>query len=188
LVAVLALIGAGTMILRLREPSKVSPPSAPPPREALLKELERRDGRLFAQGESNAFTGLVLERYDAGSVRSRSEMQEGVLHGISEGWYTNGVLQIQEHFTNGVSHGLRRKYHENGSLQSEGTVAGGRMEGTFRRWHTNGALAEEIPMVAGEAHGEARSFHPDGSPKARALIDHGKLVERKDLSPSNPAP
>ncbi len=137
--------------------------------------------------ETNAFTGLMIERYPGGALQSRSALREGRLHGVSEGWFTNGVLQVREYFTNGVSHGLRAKFYPDGQKLSEAPVVGGKIDGTFRRWHRGGVLAEEIAMRDNQPHGESHSFHPDGSPKARAVTENGKVIEQHFFPAKNAA-
>jgi antitoxin component YwqK of YwqJK toxin-antitoxin module len=133
---------------------------------------------MYFGNETNAFSGLMIERYPGGALQSRSALREGLLHGTSEGWFTNGVLQVREHFTNGVSHGLRAKFYPDGRKLSECPVVAGKIDGTFRRWHPNGLLAEEIAMHNNQPHGQSRSFHADGSLKACAVADNGKVTEQ----------
>ena len=45
--------------------------------------------------------------YEGGTIQSRSHVLNGVLNGLSEGWYTNGILQVAEHFEQGNS--VRRR-------------------------------------------------------------------------------
>lgn len=172
---------AGATVLILKHS-----PAPLPEREALRHQLSRREDRMFFGSETNAFTGVMIDRYDNGALRSRTTLRAGLAHGLSEGWYTNGVLQVSEHFTNGVSHGLRVKYYPTGRRLSETPVVAGKVDGLYRRWHPEGGLADEIPMRDDQPDGESRSFHPDGSPKARALVRNGKVIEQS-FFPGNDA-
>lgn len=167
----LAILSALIIGWRLGHPSM--------PREASRQQLVRRGARMYFGDETNAFTGLMIDRYPSAAMQSRSTLRDGLLHGISEGWFTNGVLQVREYFTNGVSHGLREKFYPSGRRLSEAPVVAGKINGTFRRWHLDGELAEEIAMHDNQPHGESRSFHPDGSVKARAMVEHGKVIEQQ---------
>src|SRR5688500_15047491 len=93
-----------------------------------------RDGRFYRNGESSPFTGFVVERLGVNVLKSRSQIGNGLLNGASEGWHTNGVLQVREYFTNGVSHGLREKWHANGTKMSQVLIVGGKLHGLFQRW------------------------------------------------------
>jgi antitoxin component YwqK of YwqJK toxin-antitoxin module len=145
--------------------------------ERRRSELQLRDGRLLLQGVP--FTGALVEYYENGKMKSRSRVSNGVLEGLSEGWHTNGVLQVSEHFTQGVSDGPRVKYHENGKKLSEANVVSGKINGSYQRWHDNGTLAERLYFIDGVATGEAASYFPDGSVKARVRLEHGKVVEQR---------
>jgi antitoxin component YwqK of YwqJK toxin-antitoxin module len=142
-------------------------------------ELKLENGRLYRVGETNAFHGFLIEKYEEGTLKSRSAISNGGLHGISEGWHTNGTLQIREPFVNGVSHGLRQKWHENGAKMSEAHIVDGKLDGIFRRWHDNGQLAEQISMKQGLAEGAGYSFHPTGFLKMEATLKDGKVVSEK---------
>ena len=158
----------------------LSPPAAPPQNvEARRDSLKLRDGLLYRPGETQPFTGSMTEYYPDGTLQSRSVVCNGLLHGVSEGWYTNGQRQVLEHFVAGVAHGPRTKWRPDGQKLSEAEVVDGRLEGMFRRWHENGALAEEIPMKAGEPDGVARAFNPDGSLKAEARLQAGQVLAQR---------
>jgi antitoxin component YwqK of YwqJK toxin-antitoxin module len=176
----LVLLGvAGAVLLGsllLRHFSRTPPQ---PVREVPANELVQHDGRSFWKNETVPFTGFIVESYSDGSRKSRSELANGVMHGVSEGWYTNGVLQVREHFREGLSDGRRQKWFPSGAKMSEATVGAGKLQGAFKRWHENGALAEEIQMKDGNPDGVSMSYHPDGSLKAKAVLQDGKVIEQK---------
>ena len=136
-------------------------------------------GRLCLSGQTNGFTGLMVEHSVYGSLRSSSAVLNGLLHGLSQGCYTNGQLQVTEHFKKGVSDGLRTKWYASGSKQSEASIVSGQLEGPYRRWHENGVLAEQVEFHQGQAHGLSLSYFPSGSLKARVTLDQGKVIEQK---------
>lgn len=156
----------------------------PPQMEEPLPELERnaltlRDGKLYPADDEVPFTGKVIERYEDGSLKSCSVVSNGLLSGVSEGWHTNGVMQVREHFSNGISHGVREKWFESGSQLSESTIIEGKIEGTFWKWHENGHLAERIEMKQGEPDGVAQAFYPSGFLKTEANMRQGSLIQSK---------
>src|SRR5687767_6112569 len=89
-------------------------PLPPPPREATLEQLTRRNDRMYFAAEKDPFSGFLIERYSTGQLKARSELVNGLLNGLSEGWFENGAMQIREHFVSGVSHGLRTKWFSSG--------------------------------------------------------------------------
>jgi len=175
--ALALLAGAMTTLVVWRLGSKTPPP--PPavgPVATSCTNLILVGGRLCLSGETNAFTGLMLEHSADGSLRSRSVVSNGLLDGISEGWHTNGQLQVTEFFRAGVSHGLRTKWHPNGAKLSEGEIIDGRFHGTFRRWSESGALAEQVEMVHGQPDGPALAYFESGFLKTRATMKDGKVM------------
>ena len=159
----------------------------PPPFEVLASSLEQSADGLHLPGRAETFTGLMIERYPTGSLKSRSQIVNGQLNGLSDGWHRNGVLQVREHFEHGVSHGPRLKWHENGRKLSEAMIVNGRITGTFRRWHDSGALAEESQFKNGQPDGVARSFRPDGQLAAWVRMKAGKALESKFWNEARPA-
>jgi antitoxin component YwqK of YwqJK toxin-antitoxin module len=142
-------------------------------------EVERKGGLLVRKGTTEAFNGWLTDAYASGVLRSRSFVSNGILHGLSEGWHTNGAPQVRESFVNGRSEGTVTKWSIDGSLHSVATTQAGVLEGRFQRWHTNGTLAEEMEMRRGEPHGTARSWYPSGNPKAEVVLDAGQVVSRR---------
>lgn len=155
-----------------------SEPPAPPP-EVPRSSLVLKDGKLHRPAQAAPFTGTVVEFYAPKQLQSRSVVSNGLLHGLSEGWHTNGVRQVAEHFVNGVSEGVRVKWHPNGAKLSEATISGGKLNGTFRRWDDSGRLAERIELVDDLPHGESVAYFPSGCVKARVRLERGQVVNRE---------
>lgn len=156
-------------------------PSAPALPELTRQELTLTNGLNFRRGDTNPFTGFLTEHYPLGELRSRSAISNGLLHGLSQGWHTNGQLQIEEQFVNGVSHGMRTRWFADGVKESEAPIVHGVIEGVFRKWHPNGALAQEISMSNGVPHGLSRAFAPDGALKNEVRLSNG--VAAKESKP-----
>ncbi|MCX6903870.1 MAG: toxin-antitoxin system YwqK family antitoxin [Verrucomicrobia bacterium] len=171
--AALAALGTVVLLFTSRQPS-------PPPAEEILRsQLALTDNRLHRLGQTNLFSGVVVELYGTNSLKSRSMVSAGLLHGLSEGWHTNGQLAVREYFTNGVSHGMRVKWHPNGRKLSEANIVQGQIEGLFRRWHEDGSLSEEVPMKAGQPDGLARSYFASGYLKAEASLRQGQVLTQR---------
>jgi antitoxin component YwqK of YwqJK toxin-antitoxin module len=147
--------------------------------EVLRAELELKTGRLHRIGSPTPFTGSMLERSADGSLRSRSAISNGLLHGLSEGWHTNGQIQVAEQFKEGISHGQRTKWYADGAKLSEAMIANGQLHGSFRRWHTNGEMAEEVQLKDGQSDGLSKAYFPSGFMKSRAMMRSGKVVDQK---------
>ena len=156
-----------------------APPTAVQSIEVHRSELVLDNGRLRQIGHTNFFNGALVEYYEGGALKSHSMISSGLLEGLSEGWHTNGQLQVRELFKQGVSHGLRTKWYDTGVRRSEASIVNGQLEGPFRQWHENGALAEQIEFRAGQPHGLALAYFESGSLKAKAAMERGNVVDRQ---------
>jgi antitoxin component YwqK of YwqJK toxin-antitoxin module len=147
--------------------------------EVHRQNLELRAGRWYEPRQTNGFTGFLLDTYDDGARKSLSAVSNGLLHGRSMGWHTNGQQQVEEYFVAGTSHGVRTKWHANGQKLSEVNIVNGKLQGVFRSWHENGERAEEVELANGQAEGLSRSYFPSGFLKSQVTLRNGKVVEQK---------
>jgi antitoxin component YwqK of YwqJK toxin-antitoxin module len=144
-----------------------------------LSSLTRLDGRLCRTNDGQRFTGFAVEHHQNGTLKSRSMIVNGVLHGLSEGWFTNAQKQVSEYFTNGVSHGQRTKWYADGQKHSETQIVNGQIHGTFRRWHTNGVLAEQIHLDHGQPHGPSHAYFDTGYLKRTVMMERGTILTQQ---------
>ena len=150
----------------------------PVPRTMARFRLDVRDGQFHYRDTGLPFTGLVTDHYEDGTVKLRSAVVEGQLHGVSEGWFTNRSTEVREYFIQGVPHGTRTTWHDNGRKRSEGTLIAGLQEGIYRQWHPDGSLAVEAEFAEGKPDGLSLAWHPSGFLKAEALMKHGTVQAR----------
>lgn len=146
-------------------------------RELLLSLVSRSNDMMFASGAVDPFTGAVVEYYQNGQLKSKTQVIAGKLHGVSYGYFTNGQMQVEEFFTNGVSHGVRKKWHMDGQLLSQGEIIGGQFHGPFRKYHPNGKLAQEVMLSNGIPHGISRSWDTNGTVINTVEMRNGQKVE-----------
>lgn len=174
-------LGVAALVWFLNHAPRLAPPTASAENkvELLRAELELKTGRLHRIGSPTPFTGSMLERTADGLLRSCSAISNGLLHGLSEGWHTNGQIQVAEQFKEAVSHGQRTKWYADGTKLSEAMIVNGRLHGSFRRWHTNGGLAEDMELKDGQADGLSKAYFPSGFMKSRTTLQSGKVVDQK---------
>lgn len=177
----LVLVGLAGAVFWIRREARVTRGNEPARTEAALPEVERsalvlKDGQLHLG--DRIYTGLMLEHYPGGVLKSRSVVSNGVLNGLSEGWFTNQTLQVMEHFVNGVSHGERLRWDAEGRKVAAAQIVHGKIEGVFRRWHENGVVAEEVTMTNGEPEGLSRAWYPSGFLKAEVRLVGGQVKDQ----------
>jgi len=172
---IMLVIGAGFIVFQIY---RSNPPDVVL-QEFDLAELTNQNDRLYVIGQTNAFTGVMTESYPDGSVKSKSEIADGRMHGKSEGFFLNGQKQIEEYFKLGVSDGIRTHWDTNGIKESEGRIVHGEFDGEYRKWHTNGQIAEQIFFEKGKPHGVAKSWYPSGFLKSRVEMEVGETKQRE---------
>jgi antitoxin component YwqK of YwqJK toxin-antitoxin module len=171
-------VAAGVLILGIAVHRIPGWRRGPQPLEEVGRDrLVLREGRWMKTDETNVFTGVMLEFYPDGAVQSRSAVSEGLLHGLSEGWWTNGVLAVRESFQAGRSHGVRTKWDIAGHRVAETTIREGKIEGWHREWHTNGQMSLEVSMSEGKPHGLSRKWNPEGALVGQWSLSNG-VVQR----------
>ena len=148
-----------------------------PAEQVSRKQLVLQQGRLMKTSQTNAFTGLMVELYPDGTLQSRSAVSNGLLHGVSEGWHTNGVLAITEMFVEGTSHGTRTKWDAASNRIAETDIREGEIEGLHREWHTNGKPSMEVTMARGKAQGVARKWSLEGELAGQWVMSNGVVIQ-----------
>ncbi len=174
----LALVGLFTMAaaIAIHFLLQKEEPSLP---EVEFSALGKVGDRLHLRGEEEPFNGRMVRFYEDGQRQSRSEVREGALHGLSEGWYPDGTPEVREFFRDGVSHGTRIRWHPDGTMASRAPIVDGEIHGLFERWHPNGRLHQQITMEHGRAHGPSTSYYPSGYLQARVEMDNGSVKSRR---------
>lgn len=151
----------------------------PPLPEVEFSALEKVGDRLHLPDDAQPFNGRMLRFYEDGQLQSRSEVRDGLLHGLSEGWYPDGTLEVREFFRDGVSHGTRVRWHPDGTMASRAPIVDGEIHGLFERWHPNGRPHQRITMKHGRAHGPSTAYYPSGYIQARVEMDNGSVESRR---------
>lgn len=154
-------------------------PEAPVPGELPRAALVLKDGRLCLKDSGQPFTGAVFEQTTGGQRLSELTVRDGILNGLSKGWYDSGVQEVEEHFVDGKSSGLRQRWHANGKLKNEATIVNGELHGPYTEWHDDGSMAVRMNMVRGKGEGLSEAWHPGGAPKAKVILADGKPVTKE---------
>lgn len=167
----------GLVLVLVWRPARLPVAALP---ELARTNLIRLDGRWCQRGQTNPFTGMLLDYYPGGTLMSRSLVSNGLLEGLSEGWFTNRQPEIRETYRTNVADGLRTRWYPGGQKLSEAMIVLGQIQGPFRRWHLNGTLAEEIPMRDGRQEGVGRVFYPSGFLAMEVERRAGRVVAQQE--------
>ena len=92
-------------------------------------QLLLSEGKFYALGESEPYSGMMVD------------------------WHDNGQKQYEVQMVAGVAQGKAVEWFENGQKMTEVTLKDGAPMGTLTGWHSNGARQFEMPLHAGQPHG-----------------------------------
>jgi antitoxin component YwqK of YwqJK toxin-antitoxin module len=106
-----------------------------------LDELDFDDEQLMIW-KGKPFTGVGVEFFPAGLLRSEVYHVDGVEHGPKREWYSSGQLKDEANIWQGGLHGYKRIWDEKGRLISEelGELGIGIAE---KRWDEQGRLIRD---------------------------------------------
>jgi antitoxin component YwqK of YwqJK toxin-antitoxin module len=67
------------------------------------------------------FTGIAVDRWPGGELRTETTFEEGYPDGPEREWYASGQMAAERTFYAGGAHGVSREWTEDGRLKSEAT-------------------------------------------------------------------
>jgi antitoxin component YwqK of YwqJK toxin-antitoxin module len=118
--------------------------------------------------------GEIVNYYDSGSVMSKGQQKNGLLHGLWINYYENGKIASEQEFDNGVENGFFRYYSEDGLLLKEGAFVSGLEHGIWKSYHLNGKLADSGLYNYGRVHGNWNYFYDNGLPFLNVNFDNNR--------------
>ena len=128
-----------------------------PPREVSTDELIFRENIAYVRGETEPFTGTVIN------------------------YFENGKKESEVPYVNGKKHGTRIMYYEDGSKRSESPHVDGIAHGTAIWCREDGSILGITPWVNGKEHGTAIGYNRDGSKWLEIVWENGKKISRKEF-------
>ncbi|MEM9594707.1 MAG: toxin-antitoxin system YwqK family antitoxin [Acidobacteriota bacterium] len=69
--------------------------------------------------QGRPFSGVSVEHYPGGEIRSELPYVDGLQHGLAQDWYPSGQLAGASQYRNNQLHGSTHEWYENGQLKSE---------------------------------------------------------------------
>ncbi len=102
-------------------------------------------------------------------------LPDGVQHGPSHSYYSEGARLAQATFEHGRLTGAYQEWHPNGRLKLEGHYRSDEKDGKFAAFYPDGTKKWEEGWRAGVQHGPARSWHPNGNAMGDMSFTEGRL-------------
>ena len=139
----------------------------------LSSELTLKNDSLFFRNKkmSGVLYSLSTKSNDTVSIKS---YVNGVLDGISKGWYSNGQLMETRSYKNGQKNGSQIAYFENGQMKFEFIAENDRYEGELREWNSDGRLIHLATFENGQEAGAQKMWYDNGKVRANYVIIKGK--------------
>jgi hypothetical protein len=99
------------------------------------------------------FTGVIVERYESGAVRSERSYRDGLEHGRHIGWWPNGDRAFDYTYRDGLMEGVAREWFEDGTPFRVFTYRAGHEEGQQQMWYADGSLRASYVVRDGRRFG-----------------------------------
>jgi antitoxin component YwqK of YwqJK toxin-antitoxin module len=112
----------------------------------------------FVMADSPSATELrthatVTKRFSNGRIRRVAEYRDGVLDGVTRGWYETGAPMYQYAYRDGVYEGRAIQWFPNGQKYTEQNYSKGYEAGLERMWNEDGTLRANYVARDGKHYG-----------------------------------
>lgn len=119
------------------------------------------------------------ERDEAGRVRRRYAVRDGVLEGLCTVWNEEGWVALKATFSGGLLDGELTQFDADGAVTAVMHYRGGKLHGESR-FFDGGRLQLKTDWIDGQQDGESVVFGDNGRPTTRSRWRAGKLHGRSE--------
>jgi antitoxin component YwqK of YwqJK toxin-antitoxin module len=106
--------------------------------------------------------GKTISADGMGHVLDEAYYLDGVLHGPTREFFSDGKIAHEMYHKNGELHGPTRAYYKNGQLESEGSYTNGKKEGLSLMYYENGQLWSKGFSKEWAAWGPYETYYENG--------------------------
>jgi antitoxin component YwqK of YwqJK toxin-antitoxin module len=156
-----------------------------------LDQLVQRDGVYLNPRTLEPYSGQVVSRWSASTVKEQGTLRNGRWNGVHETYYLNGQLESRDTYANGVLEGPFVAYFRKGTVSDKGTYRNGLLDGPYESYwsrmqgmplhaheqgqNMSGDMAEQGTYAAGRPCGQWYRFVPKGGGGLRTprTVDYG---------------
>jgi len=138
------------------------------------------DGTLQMEGASieldtTIFDGEVSHYFPSGSIQSKADFINGVLHGKATEFYEDGLIRRVQSFQNGLNHGEYKEFYANGQLRGSIEFNNDVMNGLYQEFHENGNKKTIQTFNDGQKDGDYFEYYSDGNIRYSGYFENGIL-------------
>jgi tetratricopeptide (TPR) repeat protein len=139
-----------------------------------INDLERINDRWTLKGEQVPYTGSFIETFHDGKLKSKGELNEGLLTGARIIFFENGDTSSFRFYKNGLSHGKSLAFYSNGTKKEEGVFNEGKEEGRWFFYHENGQKKAIVNFKNRVLNGEFEEFDSKGNLTRKFFYENGE--------------
>lgn len=88
--------------------------------------------------DNRPLNAVIVEHFPNGRMARSSTFKNGLQHGMTRTWYSDGNLESERSYKRGEKDGLHTGWWQNGHKQYEYHFTNGAYEGSFKEWYANG--------------------------------------------------
>jgi hypothetical protein len=107
---------------------------------------------------------------------SEATVVNGRIHGMVQGWFLNGQMEVQSYAWHGEQHGICKSWFENGVLGKECVYVHDQRCGTYKEWWPTGKPAIVEEYSDDKLHGKQTRWDEKGRKTAEGEWNHGERV------------
>lgn len=140
------------------------------------------DGRYLCLNGTR-FSGIILEEYPDGCLKSSTHYLGGLKDGREEKWYRSGMIASQRFFKNGKKTGIHEAWWENGQPKFRRKFKNGLNEGTAFSWYMTGKPYQKNTYHAGQEEGTQQRWDEEGKLMANYVVRNGRRFGLQGTKP-----
>ena len=107
------------------------------------------NGVLYALGDTEPYTGPVIDYHPNGVKSYKVEVKKGVPQGTATEWYKNGQKMTETTLENGQATGAIKGWYRSGKLEYEMPIKNGEIDGIGIEHYETGTKKKRDPLRKG---------------------------------------
>ena len=141
---------------------------------SLKSQITIGDDGLYYDETGKLYTGIYVEKYPTGTKKTEMSLVNGRKEGLTQIYYSNGVVNELRMYKNNLMHGTWVTWNEKGINTAEANYANDIKNGKWYIWDEQGIMRYDMTYFNGRKAGAWRMFD-----------EHGILTATKefDLNP-----
>jgi len=121
-------------------------------------------------------TNVKKKFYEDGSIKSTSELKDGIKHGAMKKYHSNGKLSLEVDYVQGKREGIQKEYYKSGILKGEIEIKNNIKLGLMKRYDEDGVLASISEYKDDKKNGYVRWYRPNGVVEVEGYYENDSCI------------